>query len=154
MKKANFIMSAIFGVLGLAIIIIAFGYPKASDYGTGVPGPGLWPIVISCVMLFCSGLLVLKSLKMQPEDDKPVVLWSVGSRRVYICMVILMVYTLLLKPIGFIIDTFALEFIFLQWFAKKKWYKTALISAVITMSVYCVFKFVLNVSMGFGLFYF
>ena len=52
----------------------------------------------------------------------------------------------------FIISTAVMQFVFIQWFAKKKPYITALISIVITMLVYCAFRFLLNVPINFGMF--
>ena len=129
----------------MGVIAIASGYPKAADYGTGVPGPGLWPIAISIVLLACTAILLYRTLKMKPEKDTKMDLWTT--------IAILFVYLLALPFLGFIIDTFILEFLFIQWFAKKNPAITALISAAITMVVYCAFRFVLNVPVHtFGIF--
>lgn len=153
MKKGNLVLAAVCAVLGIGVIAMASGYPKAADYGTGVPGPGLWPIVISVVLLACTAILLYRTLKMKPEKDTKIELWTTGTRRVYLTMGILVVYLLALPFLGFIIATFVLEFIFIQWFAKKNPAITALISAAITMVVYCAFRFVLNVPVHtFGIF--
>ncbi len=153
MKKGNLVLAAVCAVLGVGIIAVALGYPKAADYGTGVPGPGLWPIVISIVLLACTALLLLKTLRMSPEKDTKIELWTTGTRRVYVTMGILVVYLIVLPFLGFIISTFVLELIFLQWFAKKNPIITVVISAAITMVVYCAFRFLLNVPVNtFGIF--
>lgn len=152
MKKANFIVSIVCAVLGFGVIAIASGYPKAEAYGTGVPGPGLWPIVISLVMLLCAVLLMLKTFKMKPEEDEAVILWSADTRRVYISMLILLIYTIILEPVGFILSTIAMLLIFIQWFSKKKWYMSLIISAALSLGIYSIFKFVLNVPIDFGFF--
>ena len=153
MKKGNLVLAAICAVLGIGVIAMASGYPKAADYGTGVPGPGLWPIVISIVLLACTAILLFRTLKMPPEKDSKIELWTTGTRRVYLTMGILMVYLLLLPFLGFIIATFVLELIFIQWFAKKNPVITVVISAAITMVVYCAFRFLLNVPVHtFGIF--
>ena len=152
MKKANFIVSIVCAVLGVGIILIASSYPDAEAYGTGVPGPGLWPIVVSIVMLACAALLMFKTLKMKPEDNTDVVLWNADTRRVYISMLILLIYTVILETVGFLLSTVAMLFIFIQWFSKKKWFISLAISAAVTMVIYSVFKFVLNVPIDFGFF--
>ena len=152
MKKGNLVTAGICGILGISIIAIASGYPRAVDYGTGVPGPGLWPICISIVLLLCSAILLYRTLKMKPEEDTQLNLWTTGSRRVYISIAILFAYVIILPPVGFILSTTAMEFIFIQWFAKKKWYVTLVISAAITLVVYCAFKFMLHVPIDFGMF--
>ncbi len=153
MKKGNLVLAAVCAVLGIGIIAISSGYPTAADYGTGVPGPGLWPIVISIVLLACTAILLFRTLRMPDEKNTKIDLWSTGTRRVYATMGILAVYLLVLPFLGFIISTFALEFIFIQWFAKKNPVITLVISAAITMVVYCAFRFLLNVPVHtFGIF--
>ena len=152
MKKANFIVSIVCAVLGIGIIFIASGYPDAEAYGTGVPGPGLWPILVSVVMMACAALLMFKTLKMKPEDNTDVVLWSADTRRVYISMLILFIYTVILETVGFLLSTVVMLFIFIQWFSKKKWYISFAISAVLSLGIYSIFKFVLNVPIDFGFF--
>ena len=152
MKKINLIFSGICAVIGILLIVLAAGYPTAADYGTGVPGPGLWPIVISAFMLTLAALLVMKSIKMPAEKNVDVPMWNEGTKRVYITMGILFAYTLVLEFLGFIIATTIMEAIFIQWFAKKKPWITVLISLVVTLVIYVVFQYVLNVPVGsFGL---
>lgn len=153
MKKGNLVLAAICAVLSIGIIVVASGYPTAADYGTGVPGPGLWPIVISIVLLGGTAILLYRTWKMKPENDTKIELWSTGTRRVYITMGILAIYLLLLEPVGFLITTTVLEFILIQWFAKKNPAITFVISAAITLVVYSAFKFLLNVPIDtFGIF--
>ena len=152
MKKMNLIFSGICAAIGVFLIVLAAGYPTAADYGTGVPGPGLWPIVISAVMLAMAALLVMKSVKMPAEKNVDIPMWNEGTKRVYITIAILFAYVAVLEFLGFIIATTVMEAIFIQWFAKKKPWITALLSVVITLVIYVVFQYVLNVPVGsFGL---
>ena len=152
MKKMNLIFAGICAVIGVFLIVLASGYPTAAQYGTGVPGPGLWPIVISAFMLAMAALLVIKSLKMPAEKNVDVPMWNEGTKRVYITMGILFAYVAVLEFLGFIIATTVMEAIFIQWFAKKKPWITAILALVITLVIYAVFQYVLNVPVGsFGL---
>ena len=148
MKKMNLIFAGICAAIGALLIILAAGYPTAADYGTGVPGPGLWPIVISAVMLAMSALLAMKSIKMPTEKNTDVPMWNQGTKRVYITMGILFAYVAVLEFLGFIIATTVMEAIFIHWFAKKKPWVTAVIALVVTLVIYCVFQYVLNVPVG------
>ena len=148
MKKINLIFSGICAAIGIFLIVLAAGYPTAADYGTGVPGPGLWPIVISAFMLALAALLVMKTIKMPAEKNVDVPMWNEGTKRVYITIGILFAYTLVLEFLGFIIATTIMEAIFIQWFAKKKPWITAIISLVVTLVIYVVFQYVLNVPVG------
>ena len=152
MKKMNLIFAGICAAIGVFLIVLASGYPTAAQYGTGVPGPGLWPIVISAFMLAMAALLVIKSLKMPADKNVDVPMWNEGTKRVYITMGILFAYVAVLEFLGFIIATTVMEAIFIQWFAKKKPWITAILAVVITMVIYVVFQYVLNVPVGsFGL---
>lgn len=153
MKKINLIVAAICMVLGIGIIAIASTYPTAADYGTGVPGPGLWPTVIAILMMVCAVLLAVKSFKMTPEQDTKVELWNDDTKRVYIVIGILFAYVAVLEFLGFLIATTILEFVLIQWFAKKKPWITLIISVAVTLVIYLVFQYVLNVPIGsFGIF--
>ena len=148
MKKINLIFSGICAAIGIFLIVLAAGYPTAADYGTGVPFPGLWPIVISAFMLALAALLVMKTVKMPAEKNVDVPMWNEGTKRVYITMGILFAYTLVLEFLGFIIATTIMEAIFIHWFAKKKPWVTAVIALVVTLVIYVVFQYLLNVPVG------
>lgn len=153
MKKGNIITSIIVIALSIYVIVVCAGYPTAEAYGTGVPGPGLWPMAVAALMLIAAVILLIKSIRMKPEEDVSIEIWTDGTKRVYISMGILIVYVALLGVLGFIISTALMLFIFMQWFAKKNPLITMLISIVCTAAIYGVFRFVLNVPVNFGLFY-
>ena len=43
MRKGNIIAGIVCAAVALYVIVTCLGYPRAAAYGTGVPGPGLWP---------------------------------------------------------------------------------------------------------------
>lgn len=153
MKKGNIITSVLVMALSIYVIVTCMGYPTAEAYGTGVPGPGLWPMAIAACMLLAAVSLLIKALRTKPEEDTSIAMWTEGTKRVYITMAILVVYVAVLGIVGFILSTAAMLFIFMQWFAKKNPLITLLISVICTAVIYGVFKFLLNVPVDFGLFY-
>lgn len=153
MKKGNIIASVLVIAISIYVIVTCAGYPTAEAYGTGVPGPGLWPMVVAICMLLAAVSLLISALRTKPEDDTPINMWTSGTKRVYITMAILVVYVAVLGFLGFIISTLIMLFIFIQWFAKKNPIITVIISAVCTFAIYGVFRFLLNVPVDFGLFY-
>lgn len=153
MKKGNLILAAFCVLLGIGVIAVSSTYPTAARYGTGVPGPGLWPTAISIVMLACAALLLYRTWKLTPEKNTAIDLFGPGPKRAYISMAILVVYVFLLEILGFIIATTLLEFIFIRWFSKKGCVVSFVIAAAVTAIVFGVFQYVLNVPVGsFGLF--
>ena len=152
MKKGNLILAALCILLGIGVIAVSSTYPTAESYGTGVPGPGLWPMAIAIVLLACSAMLLYNTWRMKPEKNTDIDLFGPGPKRAYISMAILVVYVLLLEPLGFIIATTILEFIFIRWFSKKSYVVSFVIAAAVTAVVYGIFQLVLNVPVGsFGL---
>ena len=152
MKKGNLILAALCILLGIGVIAVSSTYPTAESYGTGVPGPGLWPMAIAIVLLACSAMLLYNTWRMKPEKNTDIDLFGPGPKRAYISMAILVVYVLLLEPLGFIIATTILEFIFIRWFSKTSYVVSFVIAAAVTAVVYGIFQFVLNVPVGsFGL---
>lgn len=153
MKKGNIITSIIVMAISVYVIVTCAGYPTAEAYGTGVPGPGLWPMAVAVCMLLAALSLLIKALRTKKEDDTPIEMWTDGTKRVYITMAILIVYVAVLGIVGFLISTSVMLFVFIQWFGKKKPWITLLISVICTAVIYGVFKFLLNVPVDFGLFY-
>ncbi len=152
MKKGNLVLAALCILLGIGIIAVSLTYPTAESYGTGVPGPGLWPMAISIVMIACSLIMLYRTWKMTPEKNTDIVLTGQGARRAYISMAILIAYVILLEPVGFIVTTTVLEFIFIKWFSKRSVLVSLIISVAVTAVIYGVFQYVLNVPVGsFGL---
>ena len=151
MKKGNIITSVLVIALAVYVIITCAGYPTAEAYGTGVPGPGLWPGVVAGCMLVAGLSLLIRALCTKAEDDTPIAMWTDGTKRVYITMAILVVYVAFLGILGFIPCTAIMLYVFINWFAKRKPAVTAAISVVTTLVIYCVFRFVLEVPVDFGL---
>lgn len=150
MKKGNTVLAAVCILLGIVVIAISYQYPTAQHYGTGVPGPGLWPMIIAGILILCAiGLLystwIRRTGRQEGEEESILSLLTTGNRRVYLVMGILILYVFLLQYLGFLLATFALEFLLIQWFARKKPWITAPIALLITVAVYAIFKYLLNV---------
>lgn len=153
MKKGNIIASVICIIISIYVIAVAMGYPTAEAYGTGVPGPGMWPLCIAACMLVASIALLISTLYNAKTKDSKIQIWSDGTKRVYLTMALLTVYVAVLGFLGFIISTIVMLFGFMQWFGKRKPWITMLIAVGVTLVTYGIFKFILNVPVDFGLFY-
>lgn len=151
MKKGNIVASALCILLGTSIVIICLGYPKAESYGTGAPGPGLWPGLIAVGLVLVGIWLLISTLRAPEETMEKITLFGEGQKRVYLSMLILILYTFLLPTIGFIPVTVLMLYFFIQWFAKYNWYLSLSIAVIVTVGVYLVFKFVLSVPIDFGM---
>lgn len=145
MKKANYILSGICIVIALYVIATALQYPKGVD---GVPGPGVFPIMIAAILIAASVSIVISSIKM--EDIK--ISWlDNNSKRVYISMVVLITYIIILSKIGFVITSILFMSGMVQWLKKGRPFVNVAISVVFVGLVYCVFNILLKVPMDFGI---
>ena len=142
MRKGNIIAGIVCAAVALYVIVTCLGYPRAEAYGTGVPGPGLWPGIIAALLLICSVGLIAGTLMMKKEDLPELPMWTPGTKRVYISMAILLVYMLVLSTL----------FAFCQWFHRGAVWKNAVISIAVILVIYYVFKNFLNVPIDFGMF--
>ncbi|MFA6690250.1 MAG: tripartite tricarboxylate transporter TctB family protein [Sphaerochaetaceae bacterium] len=148
MKKTNFIVSGVFAAFAIIIIVIAAGYPPSNH---GVPGPGLFPILIACLILISALTLTIHTIRMPKEKDVAVDLKSRNVLNVYVTMAGLIVYVVLLPKVGFIVTTAVMLTLYIKWFGKYPWWKSLLIGVIFSVAVFLLFGYVLNVPMRFGL---
>ena len=79
MRKGNIIAGIVCAAVALYVIVTCLGYPRAEAYGTGVPGPGLWPGIIAALLLICSVGLIAGTLMMKKEDLPELPMWTASS---------------------------------------------------------------------------
>ncbi|ONI40480.1 hypothetical protein AN639_10925 [Candidatus Epulonipiscium fishelsonii] len=145
MKKANFILSGICSAISIYVISVALTFPAGKD---GVPGPGVFPIIISILMLAACVAIIFSSLKM--EDIK--IPWkNSGAIEAYISMIAVVAYIVILGQVGFVVTSVIFMTLMVQWFQKGSPIKNAVISVVFVGLVYLVFSEFLNVPMNFGI---
>lgn len=147
MKKGNLIAAGAFAALALYVIWETSSFPGSRGR---VPGPAVFPVIISVVMLMASLSLVITSLRMKPEDDRPLGLLSGDNMRVYLSMAVLVVYVAVMPFIGFCVTSSVLLFGLIKWFGKYRFHVCALSALAVTGIVYYVFSEVLNVPFRFG----
>ena len=133
MRKGNIIAGIVCAAVALYVIVTCLGYPRAEAYGTGVPGPGLWPGIIAALLLICSVESDCRAPDDEKEDLPELPMWTPGTKRVYISMAILLVYMLVLSTVGFIIPSVIMLFAFCQWFHRGAVWENAVISIAVIL---------------------
>lgn len=146
MKKANLILAGVCSLLGIYVIIESMKFPAGSN---GVPGTGVFPIIIATLMLASCVSIIVSSLKM--KEDVVIPWLSNESKMVYISMVAVVVYTIILAQVGFVVTSIVFLTGMIQWFRKGSPAVNSLISTFFVCLVYGVFSMVLNVPMNFGI---
>lgn len=148
MRKANFIASGLFVAFAIFIITLSSTYPPSNH---GVPGPGIFPIIIASIIILSAIALVFFTIKSKAMADTEVDLKSKNIINVYIAMTGLIIYLLLLPMVGFVSTTFVMLMLYIKWFSKRSWWKCIVISLVFTLAIFFLFGTVLNVPIRFGL---
>ncbi|OAN92382.1 tricarboxylic transporter [Marinobacter sp. EhC06] len=137
-------------ILGLGLLVLAVAYGWAAQQwpepfgGAETVGPETFPTMLAVVLVAGSLYLMIK-----PDPDAQ---WPVGKSAVelLISLVVLVVYTLLLEPLGFVIAT-TLAVGTLSWrmgAAPRPAFLTGLLSAVV---VFVLFNYGLSLSLPAGL---
>lgn len=148
MRKANFIVSGVFTAFAILIIAVSLTYPPSNH---GVPGPGMFPIIIASLIILSSLSLFITTLRMGKEADTSVDLKSKNVMNVYVTMVGLVLYFILLPLVGFVTTSIVMLILYIKWFSKRPWWKTILISVIFVLAIFFLFGSVLNVPMRFGM---
>lgn len=137
-------------ILGLGLLVLAVAYGRAAQQwpepfgGAETVGPETFPTMLAVVLVAGSLYLMIK-----PDPDAQ---WPMGKSafELMVSLVVLVVYTLLLEPLGFVIAT-TLAVGTLSWrmgAAPKPAFLTGLLSAVV---VFVLFNYGLSLSLPAGL---
>lgn len=145
MRKAYLITAVIFIILSMAIFYFGSELPESRR---GVPGPAVWPIIISLGMLASGVILFIVTIKNKTVEVLD--LLTNDNIRVYMTMGILTSYFILMNIIGFIVSSLVLMFGLFTWYGNYPLTKRVLLSITTVGMVYGVFNYVLNVPFRFG----
>jgi hypothetical protein len=128
------VTSAALGIAGLAMsVAMGLGTPAK-------PEPGLWPFIISLVMVAMSvALLAFGRRKLDAEA------FSSSSWQVAAGVGTLVGFVLVVGVAGFEIPALLLTFIWLRFLGKETWRMSVLLSFAVTAAFYLIFVVALNV---------
>lgn len=136
------VLTARLGAL-VPLILGLFGIAVSAGLGIGspqAPGPGLWPLVISLVMVVASAISLLKA-----KQDNDVEAFDRGITTVAFSVISLLVYATLLPIIGFEFPTILLLIFWIKVLGKESWRTAILVSLIATLVVYALFIVLLTV---------
>ena len=125
-------MPIVFALVSIYIIVKAIP----------MEGEGVFPIMSAGVLLICAAYLFFETLVKKEEVVK---LEGVNQGKVGITLLALIVYVVLLKKIGYIIDTFLLCVFIIRSLGYKKIGITVLCAALAVCATFFVFKVLLSV---------
>jgi putative tricarboxylic transport membrane protein len=142
--------------LGLWIIIgimISIGAASIKIGSLNHPGPGLFPLLVGCLIILLSSLQLIIELLSSSNSEKTISHWphKNGLKRVIAVLVLLICYMALLKYLGFLLCTFIFLIALLRFVDKKNWKYTIVSSLTISALSYLFFKVLLKINLPLGL---
>ena len=146
MRYGKLFISTAFMALSMFTIYFTSILP---DSRGGVPGPALWPNLVSAIMFVAAFIVGITALK--EKTDQPIGLTGNDQVRVYITMAALVGYFISMNTIGFVVSTVIMLYGFITWFSKYQLIKRIMLSVIITAIVYYLFSYVLKVPFRFGI---
>jgi hypothetical protein len=120
------------------ILVAIYVIVKATSMGS----EGVFPIMAAGVLLLCSIYLFVETLI---KKEVVVKLEGVNLPMVGLTLLALIIYVLLLKRIGYIIDTFILCVFIIRSLGYKKLGVTVLCAALAVAATFIIFKVLLSV---------
>lgn len=126
--------SIIFFVLGLSIFIYSQTLTKAS-FGSTI-GPSAMPSFLSVILMLLSVVGLINSIKSKSESKKQE---KLDYKSFLIILGALILYVLLLEPLGYVISTTLFLFVGFQVMKKGDYLKTAIIAFLFSAIVYYLY---------------
>lgn len=108
------------------------------------PGPGMWPLVVS-VVLIISAALVLAA----PEGDHE--RFSAQSLPILAALVVLALFTTGFARVGFVLPATLMLVVWLHYISKETWKVTIAVTVPAVAILYVLFSFLLNVPFPFDI---
>jgi putative tricarboxylic transport membrane protein len=135
MKKHDLISSAFWFLIGLFIVL----YAPEFDLGTlSMPGAGLMPFFSGIVICVFAVISFFQAWFGLPKDAEPV--WhDIAYGKIIAVLAILIAYTCFFEWLGFIVCTFVMMYVLMNYVGSMKWpasFGGALISALVAYLVF------------------
>lgn len=136
--------SRIVAVCVLLFAVVAAYYSSQLSFGKwSQPGPGFVPILVSVLM----GVLSIADVVMEFRKDAvaPEEFANINWIRFFLFSALCLIYVVLQKQIGFLLDTVICLFLMIKVAGIKGWIKPVLVSVLFSAFVWYVFTQLLKV---------
>lgn len=133
---------SLFLILGIAYLVESLKLPIGT---TSAPAAGFYPLSVGIFLVFlASSLLVLQKRK---TEDKEIEAFPKGKERIRVIAVsiALILFVILLKPLGYILSSFGLLIIILRILGLRSWSKILLISIFASIISHYIFEKILAI---------
>jgi len=140
------------GIIG--VLISGFVFYESSKFPKDIVmsiGPSYFPKILATALLLVSGILIINAIRGKSKKSaEGFDIKDPGIQRAGVALLATIVYCLVLNYIGFIISS-SMFLLFLMYLLKKRnYFKMAAISIGVTLSVYFIFRTLLNITLPSG----
>ena len=149
MRKANIAVAVLCILLSVYVIVTAQGFPE--NLSAVDPGPAYFPSLMAGMVIILSLILAGLAIAGKGKDTEDKLDFHDGSKRALAGIAMMAVYCMLLKPLGFIIDTIWLCFAMMILLQNRKYPVIAVVSVITAAVVYVIFAMVLGAKLPAGL---
>lgn len=158
-KFGDIVVGIFFAVVGAAMIIMARALPKSKVMEIG---PDFMPTVIGAIILILAVALLflaVKNFKMHVQELEASDYKDTSDyKRVILSILLVLVYVLTMKPVGFIVST--LVYLFFQMYVlapedertKKDLITLLVIDVIFTFIVFFLFRYGFKIVLPAGIF--
>jgi len=141
-------------LLGLFLAIRSTEFRIWSRSG---PGAGFFPLIIGLIIILLSLILLLQYILSKRVRDKTKAASKDApeqnrSTPIKVCSyaLLMVLYGLLMKDVGFFITTFLFLFVVLKYAERRGWRSTLLVGLITTVVSYLLFEYWLGVPLPLG----
>jgi len=147
-KKVNIITSILLIAYGAFIIIGAIPMKIMDKYA---PSSGLFPLMVGILICVISITILIENLNPKKPDSASKFKNVRGIMKSAALFVALMVFCVLLRPLGYILDTFALVVFIMAVIERTKLIKALITAASITLLLFLIFQVGLKTTLPQGI---
>lgn len=150
--KKKMIPTAVIMAVDAAVF---FSIPsQVKIYEEGVVNTRFLPYLVTILIFVCGIADLIQTLRERKEEEEKHYFDKKGTLRVLIAVAALIIWLLVMPKIGFVIATALLSAGIMILAGNRNVIQILALSLILTLSVYVLFKLVLNLRLPQGLFFF
>lgn len=147
MKRRDSIYSCLIIALGVFTFIYAGHYANTSNLGSGNTGGDFFPRIMAMGLIITGICILLTALLGKENKEASAINWTLLCENI----AMLLVYFLLLKSLGFIVDSIWMTLILMYKMGCRNKLQLTSWSIAMPTIIFCVFYYLLYVSLPMGL---
>ena len=137
MIRGNLLIAFMLFATGILTSISSYFYGLGS---LSEPSAGTFPFGIGIALMGCSTSLVISSLKKLKNNNTDIPVWAqVNFTKVSMILGALLLYVILLNPLGFLACSFIIQLLLFKVAGGKPWLWSVIATTITILVVYLVF---------------